>query len=590
MEQLGGGKCSLCGSDGTNKSTCPLNKDSTSHNYQKHYLCKPQSDQKGDVAGVLRPKIKVQSPKIPVPITHVPIIIQPVPVKNPIIIQPVPVKNPIIIQPVPVQLPVKIPQPIPHPEAVKSDFTMYRLSDFRNLSSPIGGGTYGQTVRAIRVSDGVNVVLKKYLGDHANPLKTYIPTDIVRELSTIQKLNTNPNCAVVKLYGICVADNNSCIYMVLEPLSIDLYQKYILKTDKLNEYKKILYKMLLAISHIHSMGIVHNDIKPANVMLTMDETDIRFIDFGISSFLGLSPSTDILPNYQSTSTIEAPDKYVDINGKHSEMYGHSYNSDIFSIACTMVQIMYGNAYYKPFVGDNGTDLMYTDMYTSKVCSNRINTQIDTKIGFGGSTILMKMLNSMSIKRSTAKDLLLEPYFDDMRRANSLIKIGGAKEFIVTNMRHYNEYEIEHHSYELEYIDEIHNNYVNDIIEELPTDTTATMYINTIRGFILETRQVKGQPIDALLHTIDQCRHISKTDSSESRNLDLSLIQYLNLSMYTYEQAYKHGHYLLSPYSYATAWERTKKLLAETQVLNIMPVMTHVSYIIVKLTKMFVIDK
>ena len=35
-QQVGGVKCSLCGSDGTNKSTCPLNKDATAPNPSKH--------------------------------------------------------------------------------------------------------------------------------------------------------------------------------------------------------------------------------------------------------------------------------------------------------------------------------------------------------------------------------------------------------------------------------------------------------------------------------------------------------------------------------------------------------------------------
>lgn len=31
--QIGGGKCSLCGSPGTNKTTCPLNKKASRKDY-----------------------------------------------------------------------------------------------------------------------------------------------------------------------------------------------------------------------------------------------------------------------------------------------------------------------------------------------------------------------------------------------------------------------------------------------------------------------------------------------------------------------------------------------------------------------------
>lgn len=36
FNQLGGVKCSLCGSNGTNKTTCPLNKMQGNPNYTKH--------------------------------------------------------------------------------------------------------------------------------------------------------------------------------------------------------------------------------------------------------------------------------------------------------------------------------------------------------------------------------------------------------------------------------------------------------------------------------------------------------------------------------------------------------------------------
>lgn len=38
--QLGGGACSLCGAEGTNKSTCPLNKDAAKPNPAKHNVGK----------------------------------------------------------------------------------------------------------------------------------------------------------------------------------------------------------------------------------------------------------------------------------------------------------------------------------------------------------------------------------------------------------------------------------------------------------------------------------------------------------------------------------------------------------------------
>ena len=40
MSQSGSGKCSICGSPGTSKSTCPLNPNAKNPNPSKHPLLK----------------------------------------------------------------------------------------------------------------------------------------------------------------------------------------------------------------------------------------------------------------------------------------------------------------------------------------------------------------------------------------------------------------------------------------------------------------------------------------------------------------------------------------------------------------------
>lgn len=54
MSQLGSGKCSICGSPGTSKLTCPLNPDAKNPNPSKHPLAKKVSS---------KPKVKTVLPK-----------------------------------------------------------------------------------------------------------------------------------------------------------------------------------------------------------------------------------------------------------------------------------------------------------------------------------------------------------------------------------------------------------------------------------------------------------------------------------------------------------------------------------------------
>ena len=46
--------------------------------------------------------------------------------------------------------------------------------------------------------------------------------------------------------------------------------------------RKLVRQLLSAVDYIHSKGIIHNDLKPENIMVTAKGDDLRLIDFGLS--------------------------------------------------------------------------------------------------------------------------------------------------------------------------------------------------------------------------------------------------------------------------------------------------------------------
>src|SRR3954462_8710652 len=89
-----------------------------------------------------------------------------------------------------------------------------------------------------------------------------------------------------------------------------------------------------AVDHAHSQGVIHRDLRPANVLVTENEM-LKVADFGTSRFLEIAA--------HGTTVIGSP-PYMAPEQFHGKAV---FASDIYSLGVTMYQMLTGVLPYDP---------------------------------------------------------------------------------------------------------------------------------------------------------------------------------------------------------------------------------------------------
>ena len=141
-------------------------------------------------------------------------------------------------------------------------------------------------------------------------------------------------------------------YMFVEPLSMSLDQ-YINSRDQDNgigyfDSLCVLLRLAMVLVHCYRYGIVHNDIKPDNIMMTSDirNYEVRLIDFG-ESFVGfdVDSSFEIIRKGNAHTKCllffhfihRAPELYRDY---HDTMIIDASKADVWSLGVLTYSVLF----------------------------------------------------------------------------------------------------------------------------------------------------------------------------------------------------------------------------------------------------------
>ncbi len=122
----------------------------------------------------------------------------------------------------------------------------------------------------------------------------------------------------------------------------------------------ILNEVLSAIGYVHTQGLIHLDIKPANIMLS-DRNEIKVIDFGISH----DSKGKSLDSVMGSPAYMSPEQ---IDGKNID-----FLSDIYSLGITLYEMVSGKL---PFSFCESKDEMFSAIKNKNVPTIKVPYDFD----------------------------------------------------------------------------------------------------------------------------------------------------------------------------------------------------------------------
>ena len=229
--------------------------------------------------------------------------------------------------------------PAPPPDRSPSAEAPERIGKY-DVVRPLGKGAMGVVYHAhdslLDRDVALKVMLRQFAADPEQKHR------FEREARAVAKL-MHPNVVLVFDLGY---HTDRSPYIAMELLKgQDLLQALRLGIPlPLDRKVSIILQVLDGLAHAHQTGIVHRDVKPANIFICEDGT-VKIMDFGVARFTAASvTATGIVlgtANYMSPEQVEG----AKVDGR----------SDVFSVGSVLFELIVGR---KPFQADSLMKTLY----------------------------------------------------------------------------------------------------------------------------------------------------------------------------------------------------------------------------------------
>ncbi|KAF8772842.1 hypothetical protein HU200_005228 [Digitaria exilis] len=256
----------------------------------------------------------------------------------------------------------------------------------------LGSGAFGQVYLGMDLDSGELLAVKQVLIGSSNATREKAQAHVMELEDEVKMLKNLSHPNIVRYIGTVREENT--LNILLEFVPGGSIQSLLGRLGSFPEavIRKYTRQLLQGLVYLHRNGIIHRDIKGANILVD-NKGGIKLADFGASKQVEKLATATAAKTMKGTPYWMAPEVIVGS--------GHNCSADIWSVGCTVIEMATGKPPWSHEYQE--VSLLYY------VGTTKSHPPIPEHLSPEAKDFLLKCLQKEPEMRSAASDLLQHPF-------------------------------------------------------------------------------------------------------------------------------------------------------------------------------------